>query len=186
MVSTVSSFDLDNVHKVQFQSQDTFLKAAEYMIDFGRDLLTKPTTTTDDYEFYDYDNYTDSNYSNYSNNPQPPGQQTVTFVTVGQYSRLHHMRLVVDLDTNCRYDSLPCYTSNASRDVAGDGTGLPLLFTSNELWNRMDNAPLYLYGRPDLLSAVVFSAAQGSDNATEALRRIELLANDTGYLSTFG
>ncbi|GFR40417.1 hypothetical protein Agub_g991 [Astrephomene gubernaculifera] len=102
------------------------------------------------------------------------GQDQVSMqqLALGDYSRLGYMRLVLDLDSNCRYPSLPCYlTDNAT--------------LASKFWNMSTtNAPSFLYASNKLFSAVLYSnTTPGS--ATTAADRFLQLSVDADFVAKY-
>ncbi|GLC61207.1 hypothetical protein PLESTB_001731100 [Pleodorina starrii] len=159
-----------------FREQGTFREAAGFMFDAAADILTTRNTAAPSPGANDT-----AVGESPTQPPRPPSpgdgasDGASGLYWLGEYSRLQVMRLVVDLDGNCRHRTLAC--------AAVDGVSAP----ASPRWSRQSNGPWWLYS-PRVHTAVVYDKRDeraGADPAAP-LARLAELAGDLELLSRYG
>lgn len=152
-------------HVRTFKEQTNFLESADYMVDWATAL-----------------------FNNEFSGVLAPANTTT--VTAGDYSRVNYVRMMLDLETSCRYyPRLGCYYSDggatlpAARRRPRDHGASQL---PSGLWRvAAYNAPFFLYGGKVMLSVLLYSQTV-QDSPAEGLRRLAELRQDLPAITQYG
>ncbi|KXZ41913.1 hypothetical protein GPECTOR_244g594 [Gonium pectorale] len=153
LVSSMATFGPTDWQQTAFRQQTTFAGAASYMLDWATALFNANAAAA-------------GGGDGVGGVGGGSAAAAEAAVTIGDYSTLAHMRLVLDLATNCRHEHLPC--------APADGVEL-----HSSLWaHAAPNAPSFLYGAPrHLLSALIYSRASQNDTSVALARLADLSAD---------